>query len=100
LVSIILSSFLTSSKYKLTQIQNLSWNQIAEALQSFFDEILKNENALIEEIETSSAPLEKIKIKISVLKIKPVLEKIKHLINSFGKDVTNEIIVDTPLKKS
>ena len=45
-----------------------------EALQSFLEEVLKNENVLIEEIENSSAPLEeKEESKSSVSKIRSVL---------------------------
>ena len=65
-----------------------------EALKSFLEEILKNENALIEEIENSSAPPEeKEESKSNVSKIRSVLNKVKNPIKSFGKDVTNEIIV-------
>lgn len=65
-----------------------------EALQSFLEEVLKNENALIEEIDNSSALLEeKEESKTSISKIKSVLDKFKQPIKSFGKDVTNEIIV-------
>ena len=65
-----------------------------EALKSFLEEILKNENALIEEIENSSAPPEeKEESKSNVSKIRSILDKVKHPIKSFGKDVTNEIIV-------
>jgi hypothetical protein len=49
---------------------------------------------LIEEIENSSAPLEeKEESKSSVSKIRSVLDKVKHPIKSFGKDVTKEIVV-------
>jgi len=48
----------------------------------------------IEEIENSSAPPEeKEESKTSVSKIRSILEKVKHPIKSFGKNVTNEIIV-------
>jgi len=76
------------------KILKLTEKRDKEALESFLEEVLKNENALIEEIETSSAPLEeKEESKTSISKIKSVLNKVKQPIKSFGKDVTNEIIV-------
>ncbi|WP_229390427.1 HEAT repeat domain-containing protein [Methanosarcina sp. DH2] len=65
-----------------------------EALNSFLENIIKKENILIEEIENSFASLEEKKeSKSNVSKIRSVLDKVKHPIKSFGKDVTNEIIV-------
>lgn len=76
------------------KILELTEKEDKEALQSFLEEVLTNENALIEKIENSSAPLEeKEESKTSISKIKSVLYKVKQPIKSFGKDVTNEIIV-------
>ncbi len=76
------------------KISELTEKGDKEALKNFLEEILKNEDSLIKEIENSPVPLEeKIESKSSVSKIKSVLDKVKHPIKSFGKDVTNEIIV-------
>ncbi|WP_342304962.1 hypothetical protein [Methanolobus sp. ZRKC5] len=76
------------------KIIELTENKDKEALKNFLEEILKNEDTLIEEIEKfSTSQEEKKESKSCILKISSVLDKIKHPIKSFGKDVTNEIIV-------
>ncbi|WP_292389670.1 hypothetical protein [Methanosarcina sp. UBA5] len=58
-------------------------------------------NALIEEIKNSSASLkEKEESKTSISKVRSVLDKVKHPIKSFGKDVTNEILVGHAAEKN
>lgn len=77
------------------KIKELTEKGDKEALNHFLEEINKQENILIEEIEKSSAPQEeKEESKRSILNIRSVIDKIKHPIKSFGKDVTNEIIVN------
>lgn len=72
-----------------------------ETLENFLEEIHKKENILTEEIEKSSAPLEeKEESKRSILNVRSVLDKVKHPIKSFGKDVTNEIIVSYTAKET
>ena len=65
-----------------------------EALENFLEEILRKEDVLIKEIEKSSTPLEeKEESKKSIFNVRSVIDKVKHPIKSFGKDVTKEIIV-------
>jgi hypothetical protein len=77
------------------KIKELIEKEDEQALENFLEEINKQENILIKEIEKSSAPQEeKEESKRSILNIRSVIYKIKHPIKSFGKDVTNEIIVN------
>ncbi|AKJ37892.1 HEAT repeat domain-containing protein [Methanosarcina barkeri] len=65
-----------------------------KTLESFLREVLEKENILIEEIDKSSASQEeKEESKSSILNIRSVVDKVKHPIKSFGKDVTKEIVV-------
>jgi len=75
-------------------ILELTEKRDKEAIESLLEEVLKKENILIEGIEKSTAPQEeKEASKSSVLNIRSVINKIKHPIKSFGKDVTKEIVV-------
>ncbi len=102
----ILSSEIGGKEGELIQnfskrIHELIEKRDKETLDNFLEEIRKKENILTEEIEKSSAPLEeKEESKRSILNIGSVLDKVKHPIKSFGKDVTNEIIVSYTAKET
>jgi len=71
----------------------------SETLKLFLEEVLKNEDTLTREIESSSAPQnEKEKSKGSISKLKSLLKKVKNPAKEFGKDVTNEIVVSYTAK--
>jgi HEAT repeat protein len=71
----------------------------SETLKHFLEEVLKNEDTLTKEIESSSAPhKEKEEAKGSISKLKSLLKKAKDPAKEFGKNVANEIVVSYTAK--
>ena len=71
----------------------------SETLNLFLEEVLKNEDTLTREIESSSAPQkEKEESKGNISKLKSLLKKVKNPAKEFGKDVANEIVVSYTAK--
>lgn len=76
------------------RILELTEKKDNETLDNFLEEVHKKENTLIEAIEKSPVSLEdKNESKRSILNIRSVIDRVKHPIKSFGKDITREIIV-------
>jgi len=76
------------------RVNELTVERDKEALVKFLEDITKKEDILINEIEKSSAPPEeKEETKKSIFSIRSVIDKVKHPIKSFGKEVTKEIVV-------
>jgi len=70
-----------------------------EAVKRFLEDVLKNENTLINEIDTSSAPQkEKEESKRSISKLRSLLKDLTNPMKKFGKDVANEIVVSYTAK--
>jgi hypothetical protein len=71
----------------------------SETLKHFLEEVLKNEDTLTKEIESSSAPnKEKEEAKRSISKLKSLLKKAKNPAKEFGRNVANEIVVSYTAK--
>lgn len=71
----------------------------SETLKHFLEEVLKNEDTLTKEIESSSAPnKEKEEAKRSIFKLKSLLKKAKNPAKEFGRNVANEIVVSYTAK--
>ena len=81
------------------KILELTEKEDKEALQNFLEEVLKNEDTLTREIESSSAShQEKKEAKESISNLKSLLKKVKNPAKEFGKDVANEIVVSYTAK--
>jgi hypothetical protein len=66
----------------------------SKAIERFLEELIKDESALIKEIDSSSAPKnKKEESKRSISKLRSLLEKVKNPTKAFGKDVAKEIVV-------
>ncbi len=67
----------------------------SEALNRFLEEVVQKESSFVELIENSDAPeKDKEEAKSKLSGFKKVAESVNEKIKSFGKNVTNEIIVD------